>query len=99
MSFIGPLASAAGNGNTTAVTAKGGWLYQIAVGGTFDGATVKIQVFVPAPVSEWVQVGDDITAASIQNIEIQSGSQVRLNIASGGASVSINGLLTLLRNR
>lgn len=99
MSFIGNLASAAGNVSTTPVIAKGGWLYQIAVGGTFDGATVKIETHIPAPVSAWIQVGSNITAASVQNIELPSGREVRLTISGGGGSVSINGSLTLLRNR
>lgn len=99
MAYIGDLASAQGNGNTTAVGAKGGWLYQVAVGGTFNGATVKIQIYAPAPVSEWIQIGDDITAAAVQNIEIPSNTEVRLNVAGGGGSESINGSLSILRNR
>lgn len=99
MAFIGDLASAAGNGNTTAVTAKGGGLYQVAVGGTFDSATVKIQVEAPEPVTEFIQVGSDITAASIENVRIPAGARVRLNIAGGGGSVSINGSLSLLGPR
>ena len=98
MAFIGTLASAAGNGNTPAITAKGGWLYSARIGGTFDSATVKIQIY-DDDLAEWIQVGSDITSASVQNIEMASGTQVRLNVAGGGGSVSINGRLKLLRNR
>jgi hypothetical protein len=93
------LATAAGNGDTSAKAAAGGWLYQIAVGGTFDGATVRIQLQAPAPVSAWISVGDPITAAAIQNIEIPAGTLVRLNVAGGGGTAAINSSLSILRNR
>lgn len=96
MSYLGSV-SAQGNGNSSSVILRGGFVYQARIGGTFDGATVTIQIY-DDTIAEWVPATDGVTSADVVNIETPSGTDARVNVASGGGSESINVNFVLLRN-
>lgn len=92
-------ASLAGNGTTTPFkmiprdTETGGLLRLFctwAAVGTFDGATVALQVFLAGT---WIQVGSTLTAAgavNLSNANAPYGPKYRFEISGGGGSESIS---------
>ncbi len=78
---------------SSAIEWEGG-LGHMVVTGTFDGATVALQIS-PDDGSTWQDVGGDasITAAGAVSFEINP-CQLRLNLTSAGGSTSVNGWVT-----
>ena len=81
------------NSQTSTLNWPGG-TGQMVIGGTFDTATVKLQVS-PDGGSTWIDVGGDasVTAAAVVNFTLNS-CEIRLDISSVDSSTSINGWLT-----
>jgi regulation of enolase protein 1 (concanavalin A-like superfamily) len=75
------------NGNSSAVAHPGGPALLV-VRGTFDGATVKIQVSDDG--TNWVDLQyAAFTAAIATLIDLPIGTLIRANVASAGAGTSI----------
>ncbi|MAF24529.1 hypothetical protein CL634_02995 [bacterium] len=80
------------SGNSTAVQWVGG-IGQMVVTGTFDSATVSLQMS-PDDGSTWITVsGSSLTSADCKNFDLNS-CDLRLAITSAGASTSINAWTT-----
>ncbi len=57
--------------------------------GTFDSATVKVQLSPDG--SEWFDLDDlTFTAKSVMNFKTQAGVQYRATLSSAGGSTSVN---------
>lgn len=71
-------------------------LKTIFVWGTFDGASVKVEV--SANGIDWVDATNDsgavltFTAKGVSNINVH-GAHIRFNVSSAGASTSLNGAI------
>jgi len=91
------LLTAAGNGNGATIKREQAYDrhqsqdYSVFVYGTFDGATVKLEVS-PDEGVNWFDTGLAITAQSVANVEIRA-AHVRGVVSGGGGSVAIQMLL------
>lgn len=75
------------NGNSAAVSHPGGPVMLI-TRGTFDGATVKIQVSDDG--TNWVDLQyAAFTAAIATLLELPIGTQIRANVSGAGAGTSL----------
>lgn len=80
------------SGNSSTFNWPGG-IGTFAVWGTFDSATVKLQVLGPNnDDSTWIDVGSDVelTADGVGNFQLATGCQIRANVSGGGGSQSVN---------
>lgn len=76
------------NGNSESATHTGGPL-TVFCDGTFDGATVKLQVRRPG--GDWQDDTDlTFTAGGHINLQLVSGVEMRGDISGVGASTSVN---------
>lgn len=76
------------NGNTANLYALGRHI-TVAVSGTFDGSTVKVQVS-PDEGTTWIDTTTSLTAAGVVEVTYGEGMLLRLNLSSAGAATSIN---------
>jgi len=85
--------TAAASGSSSTLDWPGG-VGQMAVAGTFDDCTVKLQMSPDGAVT-WIDVGGDasVTEAGVVNFDLRS-CEVRLTIASAGGSTAIDGWVT-----
>lgn len=82
------LASSQGNGNSAAKDDYSGTGILV-VWGTFDGATATLQI--QASDGTWISIDDQTyTAAGADTVNFASRVSIRLNVAGGGGSESIN---------
>ena len=88
------LLSNAGNGNGPTVLRpqpagpEGQQFFTLFVWGTFDGATVTLEVS-PGGDAPWFDSGVEITAAQAINVEFKA-RKLRAVVSGGGGSVSIS---------
>ena len=85
------------DGQSTAYEWPGG-IGQFIVEGTWNGATVKLQVS-PDGGTTWLDVGSDVTltAAGIGNFELGGSSnfKIRADLSSAGGSTSLDCWMTV----
>lgn len=96
MSYLGDAISAQAAGSSASLTLRGGFEYQVRIGGTFGGATVTVEIY-DDQIAEWVAASDEVTAARAVNLITPSGTEARITV-TGGTSPSINANFVLLRN-
>lgn len=88
--LLADTATADGNYPSASGVRWNGGTGTLAVYGTFDSATAKLQCKSPNS-STWVDVGDDVSFTEAGVGAFQLGScYIRVNIAGGGGSLSLS---------
>lgn len=83
---ISLLSAVAGALTGAASSAILGGTYQLAVNGTFGGASVQLQMLGPDGVN-YINIGTAVTVAGIQAIDLPVGATVRATITAGGTAM------------
>lgn len=87
----------AGNGVGVSHTVEFGGTYTYDVAGTFDGATVQLEMLLSDGSTYAVVASTGLTAAGVVTVQLSVGATVRGNITGGTAPTGIYSSLKLVQ--